>query len=78
MKKVATLRILTFSFIVISFFSCFAPSIFAQDESLIEVKYETINPSDNLKYSFKRLREKTFLLLLSFSPERKANYYENT
>ena len=46
----------------------------AQEE--IVVNYERVNPNDAYKYKFKRLREKITLLVLSPSPNHKADYYE--
>lgn len=43
---------------------------------LIEVKDEIINPSDDYKYAFKRLKEKILLLIYSFAPDKQADYLQ--
>lgn len=55
--------------------------VFAQEASnagqmVVEIKYEQVNPSDGVKYSFKRLSEKLKLFFLSLLPSAKTEYYE--
>lgn len=55
--------------------------VFAQGEGeggaaqAIEVTYEKVNPKDGGSYALKRLKEKAILALLSFSKQRKTDYY---
>lgn len=42
----------------------------------LELKYEAVNPGDDPAYVFKRLREKSILLIWSISSEKKADFYE--
>lgn len=41
----------------------------------IEIAYEKVNPKDGGSYAVKRLKEKAMLALLSFSKQRKTDYY---
>lgn len=41
----------------------------------IEIAYEKVNPRDGHGYAVKRLKEKAMLVLLSFSKQKKADYY---
>lgn len=73
MKK----KFLTFLLILV-FVSFFTSNIYATDSSTsaqINIKYQAINPSDDYRYAFKRLQEKIFLLILSYSPAKKAEYF---
>lgn len=45
-----------------------------QSASVIEVKYASINPTDQSKFAFKRLKEKVVLVLLTFMPAKKLDY----
>ncbi len=47
----------------------------SQSGNLIEVKYESVNPSPSYGYSFKRLKEKITLIILSPFPSKKSDYY---
>lgn len=58
--------------------------VFAHEEEqsstntqMIQVPYETINPKDGFKFSFKRLQEKIMLTLFSFYPQPKLNYQKD-
>lgn len=65
-------------FLIISFLNS---RVLAQENNttssgdLIEVTYESINPNPSYGYSFKRLKEKITLVLLSPFAGKKADYY---
>jgi hypothetical protein len=45
-------------------------------DSLSNIKYEKVNLKDGSQYFIKRLKEKVVLILLSYSPQKKLNYYK--
>ncbi len=49
--------------------------IFAQENQKNAIEFEEVNPSDRGEYFIKRFKEKLTLTLLSFLPEKKANYF---
>lgn len=71
MQKLVLFFLILFSTSYISLVN-FAPQISAQEDS---IQYEAVNPKDGLKYGIKRLQEKITLTLLSFSANKKADYY---
>lgn len=52
----------------------FQQNILSADGSLT-LDYESVNPSDDYRYVLKRLKEKILLLVYSYSPSKKADYY---
>jgi hypothetical protein len=46
------------------------------DHPSVKVSYEKVNMKDGSRYLFKRLKEKTFLFLLSFNSQKKLDYYQ--
>lgn len=46
-------------------------------QSAFQVGAESTNPDMGYRYSIKRLREKITLLIYSFSPSKKCDYYKN-
>lgn len=68
-------------FIIFLFFFLFFLGIgnyaFAQsgNNSEIKIEVQAVNPGDDYRYVLKRLGEKIRLLILSFSAEKKADYY---
>lgn len=44
-------------------------------KSDLKIEIQSVNPGDDYKYVLKRLKEKIVLAILSFSSQRKANYY---
>lgn len=70
-----------FSFALLLTFLLASGPIFAQgmgEEDAtpgIEIAYEKVNPKDGGSYAVKRLKEKAMLALLSFSKQKKADYY---
>lgn len=67
-------RQLLLFFLFIFVFSIFSPVIARADDN--GYQNESVTPKDGYKYTFKRLREKAKLLMLSFSPDRKLDYYQ--
>lgn len=47
-----------------------------EQDRLVTVVYDSVNPKDGFKFIWKRLGEKTRLGLLAFFPEKKADYYK--
>ena len=49
---------------VLSFSFVFSSKVYADTNT---VQYESVNPSDGFKYGIKRLKEKVFMTIFSFS-----------
>lgn len=54
-----------------------AEQLLSDNAQIIQIAYEPINPGDGFKFSFKRLREKVMLALVSFSSQSKYNYQKD-
>lgn len=54
-----------------------AQSLSPDNDQMIQISNESINPGDGFKFSFKRLREKVMLALVSFSSQSKYNYQKD-
>lgn len=68
--------ILIFSlFVVVTFFST-AQVIAQSSNDAVTINYENINPGDDYKYVFKRLREKISLFFSGFNSDSKTEYYQ--
>ncbi len=71
------------AFIIIqSLFNLNGSTVYAEENSspsaqLLQITYESINPSDDYQYIFKRLKEKLLLIILSYSPSEKSKYQLN-
>lgn len=65
-------------FLIILFLSVLSinsSKIFAQDATpAASLPYQSVNPNDSLKFSWKRLQEKLSLMLLFYSKPKKAEY----
>ena len=72
MKKYLLLSAAAF-FVLVGYFYT-PPSTWAQDVQ--DILYESINPKDGYRYVFKRLGEKITMVVLSFSPDKKVDYYQ--
>lgn len=74
-------RILIFVLFLITFFSVSAADTRAQEKSAsttpstFAIPAESVNPDNGFAYMRKRATEKLSLLLYSFSPPQKTNYY---
>lgn len=60
-------------FVLVGYFYT-PPNTWAQDVQ--DIPYESINPKDGYRYVFKRLNEKITMVVLSFNPDKKADYYQ--
>lgn len=47
-----------------------------EQKGLVVVAYDSVNPKDGFAFIWKRLGEKAKLVLFSFFPEKKADYYK--
>ncbi len=65
--------ILAFTFVAYIFNFLFPINALAIEEYTLHK--ENVNPGDDISYIIKRVREKISLVLLSFSPNRKADFY---